>query len=254
MFINKMDIIVDKDNIYNTEIKSYNDYIYQNSILKNILWDEDIIDEIIVNMKENYDILDIGANIGLITLGIIKKAKEQNKSFGTIHCFECNSNVIPLLISNISPYNNVNVYTFALSDKQELCNITVYEGNMGSNYIYSSKDGINVTEYDYSKLFYTPAHKRSNNVLILGVALDSIIYQFTNKIGIIKIDVEGYEFKVLEGAKELIKIHQPVIIVEIFETINFDKVMAYFKSIGYKRFKKIINKNYKNEDYIFFPN
>jgi FkbM family methyltransferase len=248
-----MSIIKSINNIYGVEIISYDDYIYKHSIEMNKIWDEEIIDEILLNNKENYDILDIGANIGLITIGIIKKAKEQNKLLGTIHCFECNSSIIPLLISNVSQYNNVNVYTFALSDKQELCNTTLYEDNMGSNYIYSSKDDINVTEYDYSKLFYTPAHKRSNNVFILGVALDSIKYQFTNRIGIIKIDVEGYEFKVLEGAKELIKIHQPIIIAEIFETINFDKVIAYFNDIGYKKFKKIINREYNNEDYIFYP-
>jgi len=248
-----MSIITSINNIYGVEIKSFDDYIYKHSIEINKIWDEEIIDEIILNNTENYDILDIGANIGLITIGIIKKAKEQNKSLGTIHCFECNSRIIPLLLSNISPYNNVNVYTFALSDKQELCNTTLYEDNMGSNYIYSSKDSNNVTEYDYSKLFYTPAHKRSNNEFILGVALDSIKYQFTNRIGIIKIDVEGYEFKVLEGAKELIKIHQPIIIVEIFETINFDKVMTYFNGIGYKKFKKIFNKEYCNQDYIFYP-
>jgi hypothetical protein len=90
--------------------------------------------------------------------------------------------------------------------------------------------------------------------MILGIALDTIEYQFKNKISVIKIDVEGYELNVLEGAKGLIMKHRPIIITEIYEKINFDKVMNFFKFLNYKRFRKINNPEYANEDYIFFPN
>lgn len=249
-----MEIITNTNNIYNIEIKSYNDYIYNNSIGINKLWDEEIINEIIINLEEGTDILDIGANIGLITLGVLKKSKEQNKKLGNIHCFECDIKQIPLLSSNISSFENIKLYPFALSNKQELCQITTLESNMGCNYIYTSKDENNQTDIDYSALFYTPAHKRNLNTNILGIALDTIAYQFTNRISIIKIDVEGYELKVLEGAKNLLMTHKPIIIVEIFEQINFDKVINFFKSIEYKKFRKIENTIYCNQDYIFFPN
>jgi hypothetical protein len=125
---------------------------------------------------------------------------------------------------------------------------------MGCNYIYSSKDETNNINYDYSTLFNTDCHTKNTNLCVLGVALDSIKYQFSNKISVIKIDVEGYELKVLEGAEELIRLHRPVIIIEIFESINFDKVMEIFKKVEYKSYRKINNKNYSSQDYIFFPN
>ena len=249
-----MDIITTNSTVYGTEIKSFNDYIYKHSIEINKLWDEEIIDEILSNISDNSDILDIGANIGLITLGVIKKAKEQNKKISNIHCFECDIKHIPLLSSNISYFDYVKLYPFAISNKQEICNITTLESNMGCNYIYSSKDETNNINYDYSTLFNTDCHTKNTNLCVLGVALDSIKYQFSNKISVIKIDVEGYELKVLEGAEELIRLHIPVIIIEIFESINFDKVMEIFKKVEYKSYRKINNKNYSSQDYIFFPN
>jgi FkbM family methyltransferase len=249
-----MDIIINKSNIYNTEIKAYNDFIYNNSVLKNEFWDEEIVDEILKYLEDDSDILDIGANIGLITLGILKKAKDQNKQFKNIHCFECDPKSISLLIPNTSPFENVKIYPFALSNKQELCNITTLNQNMGCNYIYSSKDEKITNNYDYSKLFYTDAHIKNNNIHIVGVPLDSIKYHFESKISIIKIDVEGYEINVLEGAQKLIQEHRPIIICEVFEKINFDKLLEFFEKVDYKSYKRIKNKLYKNEDYIFFPN
>ena len=249
-----MSIIVNKNNIYNTEIKSYDDFIYKHSIEINKLWDEEIVDAVLDHISDNSDILDIGANIGLITLGILTRAKERKKKISHIHCFECDPKLIPLLTFNISSFDNVSIYPFAISNKQELCQITSHEYNMGCNYIYSTNNSNNKTEYDYSMIHNTSNHIKNSNMFVLGTSLDSIQYQFENKIGIIKIDVEGFEINVLEGAKELIIKHRPIVITEIFEKIHLDEVIEIFKNMGYIKYNKIINKIYCNEDYIFFPN
>ena len=43
------------------------------------------------------------------------------------------------------------------------------------------------------------------------------------KIGAIKMDVENFEYFVLEGGKELIKKHKPIIYTELWENQNREK-------------------------------
>lgn len=245
--------VIENTTVYDVPVKSFNDYIYKHSIAENKFWDEEIVNEILKYLPDGTDILDIGANTGLITLGVIKRAKEENKKLGDIHCFECCLSIIPLLSYNISSFDNVKLYPFALSDKQELCQVTSLEMNMGCNYIYKSIDDNKKTEYDYSMCFYTEQHIKKDNTFVLGISLDSIGFQFTNRIGVMKVDVEGFEVKVIKGAAELIKKHKPVIIIEIFEKIHLDIVINLFKDLNYNNYVKVFNSLYANEDYIFFP-
>ena len=58
-------------------------------------------------------------------------------------------------------------------------------------------------------------------------------------IGFIKIDVEGHEREVVEGAKNLIKICKPVLLVEIEKRHNKKPVMEtinFINQLGYSAF------------------
>ena len=48
-----------------------------------------------------------------------------------------------------------------------------------------------------------------------------------------KIDVEGHELKMLEGAYNTINLHKPDIFIEVW-TENKDVMFKYFEDIGYK--------------------
>ena len=47
------------------------------------------------------------------------------------------------------------------------------------------------------------------NIPVECIRLDSIKYLLNNKIKILKIDTEGYEFEVLKGAKEIFELNKP---------------------------------------------
>ena len=75
------------------------------------------------------------------------------------------------------------------------------------------------------------------------VKFDSLNIQ--EKIDLIKIDVEGAEVEVLEGAIETIKKYKPVIVVESFNRKNeCDYILC---NLGYK-LKDIIR---EGEDYVY---
>ena len=94
--------------------------------------------------------------------------------------------------------------------------------------------------------------------------MDSI--RFENKIGFIKIDVEGHELEVIQGALNTIKENQPVLLIEIEERHSKRKVfdsIKYIKNIGYNCYfekdKKLISveklKNINEEfNFFFLPN
>ena len=64
------------------------------------------------------------------------------------------------------------------------------------------------------------------------VSLDQfIINENVKKIDMIKIDVDGIEFDILNGAKEIIKKFKPILIVE---TNDESRIIEFCLSNGYK--------------------
>ena len=77
--------------------------------------------------------------------------------------------------------------------------------------------------------------KNKNNKKIVLNKLDNI--KFDNKISFIKIDVEGFEQRVLEGGLKTIKHHKPIIlfeqIVSEFKSESTNSILI-LKKLGYK--------------------
>jgi len=79
-----------------------------------------------------------------------------------------------------------------------------------------------------------------------------------NNVSLIKMDVENYEYHVLEGAKETLLKNRPILIFECWigkdyaksaplEKANFDRVVSLIESLGYDIYVIFSN------DFIAFP-
>lgn len=133
-------------------------------------------------IKEGDTVIDAGANIGYFTVMLSKLVGEK----GTVHAFEPEAYNYNLLQYNIELNNCKNVIThnMALSDKESKGKLYISDECMGMHRMYESK---------YCSM-------DTQDVAVS--TLDSIIGE--QKISFIKLDVEGYEYKVLRGAEKLL--------------------------------------------------
>ena len=74
------------------------------------------------------------------------------------------------------------------------------------------------------------------------------------RVDLIKIDVEGHEFEVLQGACRTIAASRPTLIIEIKENL-FGKVRDLLSSYGYapERLEDVIGRSGSPENFIFRP-
>ncbi|MFQ5626642.1 MAG: FkbM family methyltransferase [Methyloligellaceae bacterium] len=131
--------------------------------------------------------LDVGAHVGFWTNCMAAR-------FESVHSFEPNPETLNCLIQNKA--SNVVAHNFALGDCDRASFLALPEGGNKT----TSSGAWEISD-DEDKAFY-PIEIRTMDSL--GLAPNFI-----------KIDVQGFELQVLEGALETIMRHRPIIIVEM---------------------------------------
>ncbi len=200
------------------------------------------------------DALDIGVYRGVYSFQLAKY-------FNFVHSFEPNPLLFPYLDKNLKKIlNNIQLYNYALSDSN---GDTKLKLPIRSESIFKN----NIEElYQLGAASIHPKNRFDNfkEVIVKKKKLDD--FKISNKIGFIKIDVEGHEIEVINGAKEMIANNKPVLLVEIEERHTQSSVIDsinYINKFGYNCFyvndKKLISidrlKNTKLENnYYFIPN
>ena len=154
-------------------------------------------------------LLDVGANIGFYTILLSDKFKE-------IYSFEPNERNFQILSKNIKK-NNINkikIFNYGLGEKEELL-----KGNSNTKGELFQTSGFAISD--------------SNEGLDVQVKKGDDVLDLNNKNITIKIDVEGFEFFVLKGLRNILSNNQCVLQIEIWEK-NVDRVHKFLKSLNYK--------------------
>ncbi len=156
------------------------------------IWEKKLFDIYSGLLKEDDVVIDVGAYIGSHTLPFAKCCSK-----GLVYAFEPNKELYRTVCTNIelNLLNNVRLYDVGISSKS------------GYNTLYEREDGTSRISKRVVK---------GNPTKIETVSLDGFLPHI-NKCKLLKIDVEGHEFTVLEGAKELIKKTRPNIMIEVFK-------------------------------------
>ena len=161
--------------------------------------------------------IDIGANIGLWS-------KDLTNFFLKTICFEPNKNCIKFLKKNIIIEKAI-IYNYALGSKNEDKELFTPINSGGSSFIDSTKIGFNS---DGQKI-YGKWPQRTKKQLVKVKKLDEFNF---NEIDFIKIDVQGYEYQVIKGAKKTLEINSPIICLEEIDPKN-SKAIKFLESLNY---------------------
>jgi len=181
-------------------------------------------------LKEGDVFVDVGANIGLMSIFASLIVKETGKTIA----FEPNPETMKILESNIelNHISNIETSNYAVGEKREQSRVYEHwESNRGSASLI--KPDIETTSYDV-------------NVIAL-----SDYFRKDQTIHVIKIDIEGYELLALKGARSILAGKSPpMLIVECSETREnafgegLDKLYDYLKKINqYRLFKPTADKS-----------
>ncbi len=142
----------------------------------------DKLDDIIPLCKERHIALDVGANIGLWS-------RKMAEAFTTVIAFEPDSDNTDCHIKNTYGHTNIVLFEAPVTRKERMVRMLV----RGAHYAREAHDE---EQADYVKMSMT----------IDGLRLD--------RVGLLKVDVDGMDLEVLEGAAETIERCHPVVCVE----------------------------------------
>ena len=210
-------------NIFGSKILApLDDYIgraayYCGELDRKISW---ICDRIV---RPGDTVLDIGANIGMVTLLLSKLVGEN----GNVHSFEPNPKIKKMLEETLAhnQVSNVCLHPIALGEEQGLLELRIPSHNAGAASLIRN---INSRDID---LVEVPVCPLSDIITEKGI----------ESIRLIKIDVEGFEAQVLRGGRKVLESIRPEAILfelngKIEGSVANQPVIKILRDLGYAFF------------------
>ena len=182
----------------------------------------------VLKNKKNPVIFDVGSNIGAFTIWLAKYFNE-----GKVYSFEPQRLIFQMLCGNIAINNIFNVYAYNLAFGKDNCRIEILEPNYNIPNDFGTFSLVNNTIND-----------KSEKIIIDLYTIDNFVTENKiEKVDLIKIDAEGMDLQVLNGAIETIKNSKPVIFVEFFDNNKSiqTEIESFLQELNYS--KEIIENN-----------
>lgn len=192
-------------------------------------------------------VIDVGANIGLHSLAMAASARSSDVK---VIAFEANPEMASKLRLNLALNNlsNVHVYPIGLNDREG-------EFELGLPYIEGQEKYHNpgiASMVDFSRSV--------RKIKVTCKTLDSALIDYgfgVDNVSLIKLDVEGKEFDILNGSEMVLRKSSPAIILE-YNNQNFEKIRELLSRYGYQVIGSLlrygINKDILTENILFLKN
>ncbi len=213
--------------------------------LKNDKKEKDFFHFISLLKDKNGDVLDIGANIGIMSVHLAQKVPNA-----TVHAFEPipdNATVLRKILKRFK-LKNVQLYEFALGENEGNVEMILPINGKTKMQGLSHVKHETIDEWNEGQEFEVPIKK-----------LDTLFPE--DRIQGIKIDVENFEYFVLKGGINILEKQKPIIYAELWENQNRDLCFELLHSLSYKAYviegNEIVlydAENHNKQNFIFKPN
>lgn len=160
--------------------------------------------------------VDVGAGIGLFTIRVGKLLEAHG---GRVVALEPDPRQFLCLIKNVrfNRLRNVTVLRLALGDCEGELRLTLYDVAGWSSLYAIHGTGRKLCE-----------------VTVRVVTFDSLVKMLDlPSVDVVKIDVEGAEVTVLEGARQVLSLYKPHLVVEVHGRENLVKVQELLRKYSY---------------------
>lgn len=177
-------------------------------------------------------VIDVGGHIGYFSL----MAAAVTGTSGHVYTFEPETANYQHLLKNIerNPFKNIHVFHEAAGDCEKDVTFYINADNDGGHALWD------VSRHDFNELSRDQMHTRTVHQTTLGIALKD---QLHTPLRLIKMDVEGCELKVMQGAKQLlIDNNYPFVIAEVNRFAmrqmhtNEAELRRFMSSMGYQAY------------------
>lgn len=157
-----------------------------------------------LDMYKGRDVIDAGASNGDTPVIF-----SREYSFGTIYAFEPENNNYAQLIKNIKRFHlrNVIPINVGVGDKNTKMKITSESGQS------------HISPYGTQKIVLT--------------TIDELVEKNKMALGLIKMDIEGFEYLALQGSLKTIKKFHPILLISIYHTgRDFFEIKPLLEKLG----------------------
>ncbi len=179
---------------------------------------------LISNLNEQDVFFDVGAHYGYFSM----LASKLVGQLGKVYSFEASPKTYEILVKNASDCANVISSNLAVSDSSSFLEFYEFPN------LYSEYNTLDVDQFKNESWF---TNSKPTAVKIKSVTLDKFVEQELVKPQIIKIDVEGAEYQVINGSRGYLEENAPLIVMEFLSEkrgneahLNAEKLL---RSLGY---------------------
>lgn len=187
------------------------------------------------------NVVEVGSNIGMHSVPLAKIAHQ-----GKVICFEPQSIIYQQLCCNLALNNltNVESYRLGVGEKAESLQIECCDYDTAWNYGSFSLDKGFSTEGQFN------ANVRKERIDVINLDTFAPITEL-DSLDLLKIDAEGFDIKVLKGAKKTIQRLQPAIFIEA-QTESSKIIFQYLQELEYRVFS-VASLRYQEKNFYQAP-
>ena len=167
---------------------------------------------------------DVGAHFGYFSLLAARLVGAQGK----VVAFEASATTYAVLAANVAAVTAIHAQHRAVSNQQEL--VSFYEFPV----LYNEYNSLDVTQFSDEKWY---GEFKPTKIEVPAVTLSDFFAAETRLPDIIKIDVEGAEYKVIQGASALLSRSAPAVVLEYLEpkrhNTEHQQAATLLRTLGY---------------------